>query len=95
MQTKGWEVEWCANVPKDEDGENLLDDADYRIKDFLTREAAIKFAKKIFPKDWFGGVKITPFTLVPIEPGYPGLEKEYGESEYCERAANSEELEVC
>ena len=82
---KGFEVEWCAGVPKDEDGENDLDSADYRIRDFATIEAARVHAKKVFPKDWFGSVRITPFEMVPYEEGRPAKFKEYsGESEHYE-----------
>ena len=81
---KGYEVEWCKGVPVDpESGDADLDAADMHIRDFLTLEQARKFAKEKLSEDWFGSVRITPFELVPFEPGYPGLTREYtGESEY-------------
>jgi hypothetical protein len=82
----GYEVEWCAGVPVDEEsGDADLDRADMRIEDFADIKAARRFAKKKLKEDWFGSVRITPFALEPFEPGYPGLTKEYtGEPEYIE-----------
>lgn len=87
----GWEVEWCANVPKvkDDDGndteESDLDAADIRIRDFATLEAARTFARQVFPKDWFGSVRITRFHMELYEAGYTAKFKEYdGEPEYYE-----------
>jgi hypothetical protein len=83
---KGYEVEWCKSVPVDpESGDADLDRADMHIADFADIRAARKFAKSKLKEDWFGSVRVTPFELVPFEPGYPGLTREYtGESEYVE-----------
>lgn len=81
---KGYEVEWCVDVPTDKESDDAdLDNADLRIKDFAKLDDARKFAKAKLPDDWFGQVSITPFEMVPFEPGYPGLTREYtGEPEY-------------
>jgi hypothetical protein len=83
---KGWEVEWCKNVPVDkESGDADIDRADMHCRDFATKEQAMAFAKKKLPEDWFGSVRVTEFALEPFEPGYPGLTKEYvGQTEYIE-----------
>lgn len=83
---RGYEVEWCAGCPVDEEsGDTDLDRADMRCKDFADLKAARRFAKKKVGDDFFGSVRITPFEYQPYEPGYPGLCKEYtGESEYVE-----------
>lgn len=79
---KGWEVEWCAGVPL-VDGENDLDNADMRFKDFSDKAKALEFAKKMLEKDWFGSVRVTEFEMQPFAPGYPGLTREYvRDSEY-------------
>jgi hypothetical protein len=55
-----WEVQWCAGVPLDECGDADLDRADCRIRRFADRDAALAFAREIYPKDYFGAVRITP-----------------------------------
>lgn len=83
---KGWEVEWCSDVPVI-DGDAQLDDAKMHFKDFpLDKKAeAVAFAKEKVKDDWFGSVRITEFEMVPYEPGYPGLCREHvGQPEYIE-----------
>lgn len=79
---KGWEVEWCAGCPV-RDGETILDEADMRIADFSKKNDALKFARRMLTKDFFGSVRVTQFEMQPYEPGYPGLTREYiSEAEY-------------
>ena len=82
---KGWEVEWCQGVPKDpETGDNDLDAADMRYRDFPLdkKEEAMAFAKEKLEIDYFGSVRINEFELVPL---YPGLTREYvGKEEFVE-----------
>ena len=80
---KGWEVEWCSEVPL-VDGENDLDAADMRYRDFPLdkKEEAMAFAKEKLEIDYFGSVRINEFELVPL---YPGLTREYvGKEEFVE-----------
>lgn len=79
---KGWEVEWCAGCPV-VDGDTDLDNADMRFADFSNKADAMKFAEKMLEVDFFGSVRVTQFEMVPFEPGYPGLTREYvGEPDY-------------
>lgn len=73
---KGWEVEWCAGCPE-RDGDTDLDAADMRFRDFATRDAAMKYAQEVLPKDFFGQVTVNEFEMVPFEPGFPGLTRDY------------------
>ena len=79
---RGFEVEWCAGCPV-RDGETIMDAADWRFKDFADKPAAMAFAAKVLPKDFFGSVRVTEFEMQPYEPGYPGLCREHiGDPEY-------------
>jgi hypothetical protein len=75
----GWEVEWCADVPRIEGTDDLdIDQADYRFADFKAKEEAMAFAKEIFPRDFFGSVRITPFRIEPLSDEWPyGATREY------------------
>jgi hypothetical protein len=85
-----WEVEWCAGVPLDENGDADLDRADYRVCRFADRDAALAFAREIFPKDHFGAVRITPERFEPYDEleavAYPhaGYWQAIGDSEFYE-----------
>jgi hypothetical protein len=81
----GWEVEWCAGVPKFADGSCDMDNADFRISDFATHGEAVAFAKQMLPKDAFGSVRVTPFELQEIEPGVRAYHREFtADSEHIE-----------
>ena len=82
----GWEVEWCESIPLDENGDALMDELPMQCRNFLDKESAIKFAKKIYPKDAFGSVRITPFTIEPLSDTWPyGRHMEYtADSEHYE-----------
>jgi hypothetical protein len=71
----GFEVEWTTDVPE-ENGESDFDAGTVNVKDFRTFEAATAYARKIFPEDFFGSVRITEWESLPYEEGYPGRYKE-------------------
>ena len=80
-----FEVEWTASVPTDDCGDADLDAADTRQKYFRTLESARKYARKVYPDDWFGAVRITECHEELYEPGLPGKYLEYdGDSEFYE-----------
>lgn len=84
---KGFEVEWCANVPQTEFGDCDLDRADYRRRDFTTHDEAERYARAIVGSDYFGAVQITEFVYEPLCRGSQQLTKEYiGESEFIDAA---------
>ena len=57
---RGYEVEWCHDLPTLEDGFADMDAAKYFSKVLPTREKAMAFARNVFPHDQFGAVTITP-----------------------------------
>lgn len=61
---EGFMVEWCANLPKDENGDSDYDHADYRVGYFRERDKAIAYAKKVAAKDAFGQAILTPVRYV-------------------------------
>ena len=80
-----FEVEWCTELPTDENGDRDIDNATMCVKHFTTLDAARAWAKRVAPVDEFGSVRITPFVRVPYEPGFPGTYLEYSETlEYVE-----------
>lgn len=82
---RGFEVEWCSDMPGDESGDCYPDRATYECRDFKSIEDARVFAKEIYPSDVCGSVSITEFQRVPYEPGFPATYAEYiGEPEYYE-----------
>lgn len=82
---KGWEVEWCASVPRNESGDLEIDLADYRTEDCRDKESAVRLAQSKLPEDFFGSVRVTPFELVPLFPGARVTTREYtAEAEHIE-----------
>jgi len=80
-----FEVEWCYELPQLEDGSADIDAAKYASRDFQSHTAALRYARKMLPKDCWGSVRVTEFEMVPYEPGYPGQFREYvGEVETVE-----------
>lgn len=80
---KGFEVEWCKELPGDGSGGADFDKAVFVREGYATIEQARIRAKEIYPKDCCGQVVITPFEMAPYEPGLPGTYIEYtGNSEY-------------
>lgn len=74
-----WEVEWAVSVEREDDGSMLPDTAQYVIKDYATRDAAVKYAKTVVARDVFGSVRVTPFHIDEL------FEREYdGDAEYIE-----------
>ena len=81
---KGFEVEWCVELPivtgttNDAD----IDRAKYARVDFADKTVAMAYAKSILPKDCFGAVRVTEFEMQEIEPGVRAWDREYvGESD--------------
>lgn len=71
----GWEVEWCSQLAY-QDPEHPEDGIDpdqcvYEFRNFRTRDAAMAFAREIFPNDQFGSVRITPFTIEALSDTWP------------------------
>lgn len=86
---KGYEVEWCYEIAfVDGNPEYGIepDKCKYAFRDFPNRGLARAFAKKIFPKDQFGAVRITPFEIMPQSDEWPyGKTREHtGDSEMYE-----------
>ena len=69
----GYEVEWCCDLPTYPDDPNTIDtdNAKYVRRDFRTKEDAYAYAKKVFPKDKGGAVRITPFLLERLVDEHP------------------------
>lgn len=55
-----FEVEWCVNIPRDENGDGDFDRADYRFRHFPTMGLAAAFARNLIRQraDAFGAVAI-------------------------------------
>ena len=64
---RAWQVDWCAGVPTDENGDSNMDAADDRCETYATREASEKRAKEVLPLDFFGCVKVTPVEFVAYD----------------------------
>lgn len=56
---KCWEVEWCTEIPVDENGDSDMDRAKLHVERFQFAEEAMEFARDVFPQDQFGAVAIT------------------------------------
>ena len=67
-----YEVDWVEDMPLDELGDADLDAAVHRQRYFTTIDAARRFAKEVYPSDWFGAVAITECHFELYEPGLPG-----------------------
>lgn len=56
-----WEVEWCYELPTVEGCNDAdIDRAKFSRSMVKSKEAAMELAKKVYPLDKFGAVKITP-----------------------------------
>ncbi len=64
---KGWEVEWCIELPETEWGDADIDAAKYKRRDFEKKDDALAFAKTVLSQDQFGSVRVTPFEWEPLE----------------------------
>lgn len=81
----GWEVEWCANLPRNEFGDADIDNADFRTRDFSEQAKALDFAREMLSKDAFGSVRVTPFEMEEYEPGCGAYHKVFtADSEHIE-----------
>lgn len=61
---RGFSVEYCASVPRNESGDADLDRAVYFERFFKSHGAAMRYAKKVYPKDVFGCVRIASANFV-------------------------------
>jgi hypothetical protein len=84
---KGWEVEWCTHIPVLPCGDSDIDNATLKHKDFATEAEAFEFARKVFPQDKFGCVRVTEFWSEFYEQGRPGKYREYGREEFVDEPA--------
>lgn len=55
-----WFVEWCVNLPRDEQGDCDIDAAEYESEQVATEADALAIAKRVFPIDQFGSVRYYP-----------------------------------
>lgn len=62
-----WAVDWTASIPKDENGDSDIDNADERCERYSNREIAIARAKAVLPLDAFGCVTVTEVAFVPYD----------------------------
>lgn len=60
-----WEVDWCSEIPLDENGDGILDQAKRHCALFATREQAVSHAQKVYPLDCYGGVLINQVEFRP------------------------------
>ena len=76
---KGWEVEWCVELPIVPGTKNDadFDRAKYARADFADKPAAMAYAKSVLPKDCFGAVRVTEFVMHEIEPRARAWNREY------------------
>lgn len=57
---RAWEVEWCEEIPYDEEAQSHdFDNATYRYRVFRDKAKAEAFAREVYPQDHFGSVSIT------------------------------------
>lgn len=76
----GWEVEWCKELPCYPDDPDTIDrdNAVMVTRCFDSREEAYRYAKEVYPRDQFGAVAITPFSIEPLSDEWPyGAYREY------------------
>lgn len=70
--TKGFEVEWCLDVPYNAETESHeFDCADYRCKDFIKEADAMAYARLVAKKDFWSTAMVKEFVL-----------DEFGQKEY-------------
>ena len=62
-----YEVEWCSEIPRDENGDSDMDAAKMHVARFSTHDEALAFAKEVYPRDAFGSVCITPMQFSPYD----------------------------
>jgi len=63
LGTRAWEVEWCNDIPTDENGDSDFDRAEYESRIVRTKGPAFALAKRMLPKDFIGEVRVTPVEL--------------------------------
>ena len=62
--TKGYTVEICTKIGRDESGDHNCDLDEHEQYDVRTLAQARKLAKELLPQDQLGEVTITPFVTV-------------------------------
>ena len=72
---KAWFVEWCYKLGVTEEGDGDPDSDKIRCRRFATREAAIAFAKAVWPETVgnYGVVGYHPATFVAYDEDKPAL----------------------
>jgi hypothetical protein len=66
-----YEVEWCQDLPTDENGDADMDSATFARRNFATIEEARAYAKKVYPLCKLGSVMITLMEFVPYDEDNP------------------------
>lgn len=85
-----WEVDWCSEIPVNEFGDGDHDGAVRHVRRFKSRDAAMKYAAEVYPKDAYGSVIVTQQRFEPYDERdakrYPwvGFWDCVGDSEYYE-----------
>jgi hypothetical protein len=62
-----WEVEWCEALRVDENGDGNPDRNKTVVRCFRDHDAALAYAREVFPKDQYGSVSITPMEFRPYD----------------------------
>jgi hypothetical protein len=60
-ETKGFEVQWCTDMPAHPEGGADVDRATYEVRDFPNHGLALAFARRIKSQDVYGAPHIRPF----------------------------------
>lgn len=74
---QAFQVEWCYDLPLEEDGSAIIDAAKYRRNYFKTFESAMNRATFVYKEDKFGAVMITPVIWVDQHPDTEHSELEF------------------
>jgi len=80
---EGFEITWVIDQPPDEHGDCDPDLWVYGQAYVADHDEAIALAKKQLAVDCIGETTVTPYAIVPYEPGWPGTYLEVtGDTEY-------------
>ncbi len=82
----GWAVDWTSYIPTLPDDPDTLDrdKAVEHVAYFTTKEEALAYAREVYPKDFFGSVTITAFTVEYLVPeDKAGATVEWAECSEC------------
>lgn len=76
---EAFEVEWCSDLPSDGYGGVDMDQAKYNSRVFKSKQWAETFARIVYPKDKFGGVRLTRVILEDpyADTKYAGIRSQF------------------